>query len=52
MEIVLLLFLGFLIIALPAMFLFMALLDAIFGEDAKDNLLLHQEDYEPTNDKR
>ena len=51
MEIVLLLFLGFLIIALPAMFLFMALLDAIFGEDAKDNLL-HQEDYEPKNAKR
>ena len=51
MEIVLLLLLGFLIIALPAMFLFMALLDAIFGEDATDNLL-HQEDYEPKNAKR
>jgi hypothetical protein len=51
MEIVLLLLLGFLIIALPAMFLFMALLDAIFGEDAKDHLL-HQEDYEPKNAKR
>jgi hypothetical protein len=42
----------FVALSLPAMFIFMAILEAVFGDDPNNDRLLHQEDYEPTNDKR
>ena len=44
--------LGFFAISLPAVFIFLALLEAIFGDEQGNDRLLHQEDYEPKNVKR
>lgn len=52
MEVAVLVLLGFFAVSIPAMFLLMAILDAIFGDESSDDLLLHQEDYEPKNVKR
>jgi hypothetical protein len=42
----------FVTFSLPAMFIFFAILEAVFGDDKNKDRLLHQEDYEPTNDNR
>jgi hypothetical protein len=42
----------FVTFSLPAMFIFFAILDLIFGDDPNNDRLLHQEDYEPKHDNR
>jgi hypothetical protein len=41
----------FVAFSLPAMFIFFAILEAVFGTPEEDRLL-HQEDYEPKHDNR
>ena len=52
MEIAVLVVLGFFAVSIPAMLIFMVLLDVIFGDEHDADRLLHQEDYEPKNVKR